>query len=176
VRILHSNQKRAYPCAIHGRHYLKKKNETELFEVSRANLDIIIDRFPILKERLLAVGGAVRVRMERALQVSLLRACVHRTDTASFSRVCTLCLCFCSQRAHVSLRHSCQSLLPELNTLKIQIAEAEVTDPEDGLQETAVTVTGEDGDSLELLGWAHVDTCACARVTHALVGCETRYD
>lgn len=69
ARTLRADQNRAHAFAIHDRHYLRRKNETELFEVSRANLDVIIDRFPILKERLSAVGGAVRVRMERALQV-----------------------------------------------------------------------------------------------------------
>ena len=51
------------------RHYLKGKDETELFEVQRRDIDIIIDRFPILKERLLAVGSAAAVKMIRALQV-----------------------------------------------------------------------------------------------------------
>ena len=51
------------------RHYLKRKNETELFEVTRRDLDIIIDRFPVLKERLLSVGACVRVKMTRALEV-----------------------------------------------------------------------------------------------------------
>ncbi len=44
--------------------------------MTRANMDIIIDRFPVLKDRLLAVGGAVRVKMERALEVNILLACV----------------------------------------------------------------------------------------------------
>ena len=57
---------------LDDRHYLKGKDDTELFEVQRRDLDIIIDRFPILKERLLAVGSAVTVKLSRALQVFFL--------------------------------------------------------------------------------------------------------
>ena len=64
----------AHTCALiriyaSHRHYIKRKNETELFEVTRADFDIILDRFPILKARLLAVSGAVAVKAARALEV-----------------------------------------------------------------------------------------------------------
>ena len=52
-----------------GRHCLTGRNETELFKIERRDLDIIVDRFPNVKERLWAVGTAVKVRMQRALQI-----------------------------------------------------------------------------------------------------------
>ena len=52
-----------------GRHCLTGRNETELFKIERRDLDIIVDRFPNVKERLWAVGTAVQVRMQRALQI-----------------------------------------------------------------------------------------------------------
>jgi hypothetical protein len=54
-------------------------------------MDIIIDRFPVLKDRLLTVGGAVRVKLERALQVNLFLVCV-----ASPLKLLSLLRIFCS--------------------------------------------------------------------------------